>query len=80
MTSTNFRAASAALFFAALKLRLLRRFLRKPHHAGWKLGSGRLEQPGGIYDESDIGARPKLFCREGALLKRHEYPIRETVR
>jgi hypothetical protein len=74
------RAASSALFLAALKLRLLRRFLRKPHDAGWKLGSGRLEQPGGIYNQSDIGARPKLFCGEGALLKRDECPLRETVR
>jgi hypothetical protein len=63
-----------------LKLRLLRRFLRKPHHTGRKVGSGRMEQPCGIYNQSYIGARPKLFCSEGALLKRDECPIRETVR
>jgi hypothetical protein len=39
-----------------------------------------VEQPGGIENESEIGARPKLFCREGALLKRDECPVGETVR
>jgi len=39
-----------------------------------------VEQPGGIENESDIGARPKLICREGALLKRDECPVGKTVR
>jgi hypothetical protein len=63
-----------------VRLRLLRRFVRQPHHTGWKIGSGRVEQPGRIENESDIGARPKLICREGALLKRDECPVGETVR